>query len=107
MNSLLDNAYEYWYDYLVSTITQQTSLPASTARQNFYALVRSAAAGLRSYEINLRGAKPVILMSKEELESWIETFDIMSNPEEVKAIQEGQKTNKVISHQEMKKLLGM
>lgn len=91
----------------MSTITSQTTLPASTARQNFYKLVRSAAAGLRSYEINLRGAKPVILMSKEELDSWIETFDVMSNPEEVKAIEIARKQKKTISFEKLLKDLNL
>lgn len=91
----------------MNTIATQTILPASTARQNLYTLIRSAAAGLRTYEITLRGVKPVILMSKEELEGWLETLDVMSNPEEVKAIREGKKSRKTISHRAMKKLLGI
>lgn len=64
----------------------RTTFTASEARENFYDLVRAAGKGLRMYEITLRGAKPVVLMSKEELEGWLETLDIMANPEEVRAI---------------------
>jgi len=90
-------------------INIQATYTASEARDNLYDLVRSAGKGLRSYEITLRGAKPVILMSREELDSWIETFDVMSSPEEVSAIEAGRKTKKGkrISHQDMKKLLGI
>lgn len=73
-----------------------TTYTASEARDNLYDLVRSAGKGLRSYEITLRGAKPVILMSREELDNWMETFDVMSNPEEVRAIKAGKKSKKSI-----------
>ena len=73
-----------------------TTYTASEARDNLYDLVRSAGKGLRSYEITLRGAKPVILMSREELDNWMETFDVMSNPEEVRAIKTGKKSKKSI-----------
>lgn len=72
----------------------QTTFTASEARNNFYDLVRAAGKGLRTYEITLRGAKPVVLMSKEELEGWLETLDVMSNPEEVKAIRIARKQKK-------------
>lgn len=73
-----------------------TTYTASQARDNLYDLVRSAGKGLRSYEITLRGAKPVILMSREELDSWIETFDVMSNPEEAEAIKLAKKQKRNI-----------
>lgn len=74
----------------------QTTFTASEARDNLYDLVRAAGKGLRTYEITLRGAKPVVLMSKEELEGWLETLDVMSNPEEVKAIRIARKQKKNI-----------
>lgn len=67
-------------------IPTQTTFTASDARDNLYDLIRAAGRGLRTYEITLRGAKPVVLMSKEEMEGWLETLDIMANPEEVRAI---------------------
>lgn len=80
---------------------------ASDARDNLYTLLRSAAKGLNSYEINLRGNKPVILISKEELEGWLETLDVMSSPEEVAAIEEGCRSKKTVSHNQLKKMLGI
>lgn len=91
----------------MNSIATQTVLPASTARQNLYTLIRSAAAGLRTYEITLRGVKPVVLMSKEELEGWLETLDIMSNPEEVRAIRAARRQKKLYSHQEMLRAIGL
>lgn len=74
----------------------QTTFTASEARENLYDLVRAAGKGLRTYEITLRGANPVILMSKEEREGWLETLDVMSNPEEVRAIRIGRKQKRSI-----------
>lgn len=84
-----------------------SSVTASKARSDFYNLVRSAGKGLRAYEISLRGSEPVIMMSKEELESWMETLDVMSNPEEVEAIEAGRKDKKSYSHKQVVKELGL
>ena len=84
-----------------------STITASEARDDLYNLIRTASKGLRSFEIKLRGVSPVLLVSKEELEGWMETIDIMNSPKEVEAIAEGRKTNKTISHKEMKKLLGI
>ncbi len=84
-----------------------TSYTASDARQNFYSLIRTASTGLKAIEINLRGSDPVILINKAEIESWIETLDIMSNPEEVKAIKASMRSKKFYTHEELKKELGI
>ena len=80
---------------------------ASEARKKLYSLIRSAAKGLKAYEIKLRGSDPVVLINKEELESWQETLDILSNPEEVKAIEKGRKEKKTISHNKLLKEIGL
>ena len=92
---------------MTNPITTQTSLTASAARQNLYELIRVAAKGLRSYESRLRGSDPVVLMSKAELESWIETLDVMSNPEEVRAIREAKKQTRSIPLQKLLKELNL
>ncbi len=84
-----------------------STLTASEARDQLYTLIKLASKGLRSYEIKLRGADPVILISKDELDSWIETADIMSNPEEVSAIRSSRKEKTGISHEELIKSLGI
>jgi len=80
---------------------------ASQARSDLYNLIRSAGKGLQSYEITLKNSDPVILISKSELESWMETLDILSNPEEVEAIREGMKSKKRISFKDALKELGL
>lgn len=80
-----------------------STLTASEARQDLYNLIRKASKGPRAFEIKLRGVDSVVLISKEELEGWLETLDIMSSHEEVKAIEEGKKSKKFISWESIKK----
>lgn len=84
-----------------------STLTASEARQDLYNLIRKASRGPRAFEIKLRGVDSVILISKEELEGWLETLDIMSNTEEVKAIEEGKRSKKLIPFEDIKKELGL
>lgn len=56
---------------------------------------------MQSYEIVLRGSEPVILMSKADLESWIETIDVMSSPDEVAGIRESMESDKTITLDEL------
>lgn len=80
-----------------------STLTASDARSDFYNIVRKASRGLRSFEIKLRGSEPVVLIGKEELEGWLETLDIMANPEEVKAIAKAKKEKSTVSLQNLLK----
>lgn len=84
-----------------------TTYTASEARKKLYSLIKKASKGLRAYEIKLRGAEPVILINKNELESWQETLDILSNPEEVKAIRAAKKQKKTITHNQLLKEIGL
>lgn len=49
---------------------------ASQARDNLYTLIKQASTGLIKPEITLKGADPVIMMSKIEYESWMETLSL-------------------------------
>ena len=72
---------------------------ASEARKNLYSLIRQAGKGLTLYEITIRGqADSVVLMSKNELESWQETLDILTSPVELEAIRRAKKERNKISH---------
>jgi PHD/YefM family antitoxin component YafN of YafNO toxin-antitoxin module len=83
------------------------SYTASDARKQFYTLIKTAASGLAPIEINLLHTDPVVMISKADYESWLETLDIMSSPEEMKAIMAGRKNRKLISHAQMKKKFGI
>lgn len=82
-------------------------LTASEARDNLYSLIRNAAKGVRAYEIKLRGVEPVVLVAKSEIENWMETLDILSNPEEIRAIRNAKREKKLLKHSEILKNLGI
>ena len=87
-------------------MTLKTFYTASEARKNLYQLIRQAAKGLMKPEIYLQGTdQPVIMMSKEEFESLVET--VTPTPSERQALQEGQKTNEVIPHETVLEELGL
>lgn len=84
-----------------------TPLTASEARENLYTLIKTVSGGLRSYEINLRGSNPVVLISKSEIESWLETLDVLSSPEEFEVIKAGKKEKRLISQSDILKRLNL
>lgn len=88
-------------------MTTITTYTASEAREKLYKLIRSASTGLGAYEIKLRGSKPVVLLSKEELESWLETIDILNSPDEMKAISSSKKEKKKHSHKDVLEMFGL
>ncbi len=103
----LDKSYAKAYHIHMNTLTSSQTLTASEARTKLYSLIKSAGTGLASFEITLKGADPVILISKSELDSWLETLDILSNREEVDAIRKSGKEKKNISHKKMLALVGL
>lgn len=64
-------------------------LPASQARANFYDLLDEVSDKLRRFTITLRGKVKAVVMPAEEVESWEETLEIMSNKKLVAQINEG------------------
>lgn len=91
----------------MDNLTNLTTYTASQARTNLYTLIKQAANGKKNYEIRLRGSEPVILISKSELESWLETQDILNSPEEMKAIRAGQKSKVTIPYEKVLQDLGL
>jgi len=86
---------------------KQTTYTASDARKNLYSILKDAATGLSTYEILLQGSDPVVLISKNELESWQETLDILSNSEERQAIAQAKNDKKTYTHQQLLQELGL
>jgi antitoxin YefM len=84
------------------------TMSATEARKNFFKVMEMAQRPGLPVKITHEGRPAVIMMSEEEFEGWMETLDIMSNPEEVAAIKEAsqEKTKgKVVSFEEVKKKL--
>jgi antitoxin YefM len=68
-----------------------SAMTASDARANFYDLAKLASELSQRFIITLHGKPAVVIMSLEELEGMEETIDIMSDPELVESIRQGQK----------------
>ncbi|MEI6691047.1 MAG: type II toxin-antitoxin system Phd/YefM family antitoxin [bacterium] len=83
-------------------LNKVTTINASDARADFYNLVKMAASGSKTFEITLRDSSTAVLISRDELESWMETLDVMSSPAEVKAIRESMTSDESISLDELK-----
>ena len=68
-----------------------STLPANEARVNFYRILKEAGENMRQFTITHRGLPPVIVMSAQEFEGWMETLDIMGSKKLVAEIKQGRK----------------
>ena len=55
------------------------TMTATEARKNFYTVLKSAAKPGMAITITLQGQSPVVMMSADEFEGWMETLEIMSD----------------------------
>lgn len=67
------------------------TLPISQAREELTSLVDKAKRKLDEFVITVNGTPAAVLMSAVEFDSWKETLEIMSDPQLMKAIKEGEK----------------
>ncbi|MBI2086165.1 type II toxin-antitoxin system Phd/YefM family antitoxin [Candidatus Daviesbacteria bacterium] len=82
------------------------TLPITKARENLTTLVDKANKLLDEYIITVNGSPAAVLMSAAEYESWKETMEIMSDPELMKAIKQGEediKKGKFVTFEQLKK----
>ena len=85
------------------------TLPISEARQNLTTLVNRADKLLDEYIITVNGKPAAVLMSAQEYDSWQETNEILSDPNLMKSIKQGEKeieAGKGIPWETVKKELG-
>jgi len=66
-----------------------TVIPASQARSNFYNMLDEVSTTSKRFIITKRGRAKAVVLSPEEVESWEETLEIMSNKRLMKDIREG------------------
>lgn len=86
------------------------TLPITDARKNLTKLVDKASKQLDEYVITVNGVPAAVLMSVSEYESWKETMEILSDPELMKAIKEGEediKKGRVYDWEKVKKELNL
>ncbi len=84
------------------------TLPITKAREELTTLVDKANKLLDEYIITVNGSPAAVLMSVQEYESWKETTEILSDPELVKAIKEGEedfKKGRFVTFEQLKKEL--
>lgn len=83
-------------------------LPITQAREELTTLVNNANKKLAEYVITVNGSPAAVLMSAAEFDSWKETLDILSDPELMKAIKEGEEDfekGRYITFEQLKKNL--
>lgn len=86
------------------------TISASKARNNFYKILDEVKNGLKSYTITLRGEAQAVVINPEELESWEETLDVLSDNKLVAQIlksQEEIKSGDYISEDDLIKKLNI
>ncbi len=86
------------------------TLPITDARENLTKLVDKASKQLDEYVITVNGVPAAVLMSVAEYESWKETVEILSDPELVKAIKQGEddiKKGRYVTFEQLKAELGL
>lgn len=73
------------------TMNIKTTLSATEVRNNFFDILDEVEQTNVPYTITRAGKPKAVIMNAEEYESWMETLDIMSNPETVKNIEESKR----------------
>lgn len=87
-----------------------TTISASRARDNFYTLLEEVANKLKRFTITRRGEAQVVMMHPEEVASWEETMEILTEKKLVAQIlrsESERKTGKVVSEDKLLKELGI
>lgn len=69
----------------------KTTLPATKIRKDFFNVLDRVEKTNIPYTITVNGQPKAVIMNAEEYEGWLETMDIISNPETVRGIEEGKK----------------
>lgn len=69
----------------------KTTKSATEVRKDFFDILDQVESSGIPYTITKAGKPVVVMMSAEQYESWEETWDIMSDPELVKGIAQGEK----------------
>jgi len=73
-----------------TTVLPQT-LSVSDARTNLYTIIKQVNDNLKRFFITHKGKPAAVVMSTEELESWEETLEILSDKKLYKEIQQAEK----------------
>lgn len=86
------------------------TLPITKAREQLPTLVANARKKWDEYEITVNGIPEAMIISKAQYDSWVETNEILSDPELMKAIKEGEEdlnAGRYYDWEDVKKELGL
>lgn len=86
------------------------TVTATEARNDFFAILKTIETPGVSVTITYEGHPKGVLMSVEDFEGWMETLDIMSNPEEAAEILKRMRDKdrkETVTLEEFKKNLGL
>ena len=87
----------------------KNTISSTEARQNFAEVIdRVGNAGMR-YTLTVNGKPKVVMLNADEYDSWMETLEIISDPELVKSIKRAEKEfkeGKYVTLDELKAQLG-
>ncbi|KKU16170.1 MAG: Prevent-host-death family protein [Candidatus Woesebacteria bacterium GW2011_GWC2_45_9] len=86
------------------------TISASKARNNFYTLIEEVANKLKRFTITKRGQAQVVMMHPDEVASWEETMDILSDKKLLTDILKSEaerKSGRIVSETKLLKELGI
>ena len=83
-----------------------TVLPVTLARKTFLNLIEKVDRSFARYVITKKGEPTALLMSYEEFEGWLETLDILTDPDWVKALTKAEREAKKGKFLSFEKVVG-
>ena len=89
-------------------LSQNHAIPAHRARQNFYQLLDRVAESDQIIRIRRRNGQAIVMLPEAELESWLETMEVLSDTELMKQIRQSKeeiKAGRVVTLDELDKML--
>lgn len=87
-----------------------TTISASKARSNLYTILDEVASKLKRFTITRRGEARAVVIHPDEVASWEETMDILSDTKlvaKILASESERKAGKVVSEKKLLKELGI
>ena len=79
------------YKYYCMIMDMKNIISSTEARQNFADVVDKVSNAGARYTLTVNGKAKVVIMNAEEYDSWMETMEIMSDPNTMAAIRQGEK----------------
>ena len=91
-------------------LSRNQTIPAHQARQNFYQLLNRVANQDQIIRIRKRNGQAVVMLPEAELESWLETMEVLSDTQLIKEIHQSEKeikAGKTVTLDELDEILNL